>query len=197
MAFVETRLNTTVRYGFTGGPMFNTRVRQLANGAERRNRKRDYALWNFKAPYQRMTPALYAEIYAAFLSVGGKADGFRFKDWADYSATGQSLGAAPAGTSDAVQLVKTYAFGSAGYTRIIKKPVAGTVTVYLATAPVTGTIDTTTGLFTPSAPWGSGALTGDFEFDVPVRFDTDYLPWNYEDFARLSADIPLVELQNP
>lgn len=197
MAFIETRLNDTVRYGFSGGPRFSTRIVTLTNGAERRNRKWSRALWSYKAPYNRMTPELYAQIYAAFLAAGGMADGFRFKDWADYSATGEALGAAPAGTTDPVQLVKTYAFGSANYVRNIIKPVAGTVIVYLGGSPVAGTVDTTNGEFTPSAAWGSGALTGDFEFDVPVRFDTDYLPWDYEDFRRLSADIPLMELLNP
>jgi uncharacterized protein (TIGR02217 family) len=107
------------------------------------------------------------------LNVAHACDGmtyaFRFKDWNDYRATAQSLGVAPSGTT-AVQLVKTYTFGSRTHTRTITKPVSATVVVYQAGVAKAGTVDATTGLFTPSTAWtGGAALTDDIEFVLPHR----------------------------
>jgi len=58
-------------------------------------------------------------------------------------------------------------------------------------------VDTTTGIVTFSAAPGAGvAITAGFEFDVPVRFDTDVLDVTL-DFERLGSitSIPLLELR--
>jgi uncharacterized protein (TIGR02217 family) len=56
-------------------------------------------------------------------------------------------------------------------------------------------VDATTGLVTfASAP--TGALTAGFEFDTPVRFDTDQLSINLATFAAGEIpSIPLVEVR--
>lgn len=59
------------------------------------------------------------------------------------------------------------------------------------------TVDTTTGLVTFAAAPGAGsAITAGFEFDVPVRFDTDVLDVTL-DLERLGSitSIPLLELR--
>jgi len=58
-------------------------------------------------------------------------------------------------------------------------------------------VDTMTGVVTFSAAPGSGvAITAGFEFDVPVRFDTDVLDVTL-DLERLGSitSIPLLELR--
>ena len=58
-------------------------------------------------------------------------------------------------------------------------------------------VDTTTGLVTFStAPAMGVEVTADFEFDVPVRFDTDHMAVTIETY-RLHAwqQIPIVELR--
>ncbi len=59
------------------------------------------------------------------------------------------------------------------------------------------TIDTTTGLITfDTAPGAGDAISAGFEFDVPVRFDTDALDVTL-DLERLGSitSIPLLELR--
>ncbi|MGV8988164.1 MAG: DUF2460 domain-containing protein [Cypionkella sp.] len=81
----------------------------------------------------------------------------------------------------------------------------GTVIVYGASlktpaidGPASGwTLDTTTGLITFGvAPVAGGVLTAGFEFDTPVRFDTDMLDVALK-FERLGSiqSIPLIEVR--
>jgi uncharacterized protein (TIGR02217 family) len=83
--------------------------------------------------------------------------------------------------------------------RTITKPVADTVRIALGgVGQLSGwSVDTTTGLITFAAAPGSGvAVTAGFEFDVPVRFDTDALDVTL-DLERLGSitSIPLVEIR--
>ena len=58
-------------------------------------------------------------------------------------------------------------------------------------------VDTTTGLITfTTAPANGAAITAGFEFDVPVRFDTDQLDVTL-DIERLGSitSIPLIEVR--
>lgn len=177
MSFIEAQLVECPGFGFTGGPEFNTNIHRMKSGRESRNAEWSDAIHRYSAPYNAMFPAAYMTMKSAFMACRGSSSGFRFKDWSDFEAVGVSLGLAPSGSTP-VQLVIPYeAFGAVIFTRTIKKPVAGTVTVYQNGVPKAGTIDTTTGIFTPSSGWSVGqSLTADFEFDVPVRFATDYFP---------------------
>ncbi|MSU92040.1 TIGR02217 family protein, partial [Rhodobacteraceae bacterium 2CG4] len=103
------------------------------------------------------------------------------------------------GTTTAFQLTKLYASGAQSWTRVITKPVTGTVRIALGGVeqPSGWTVDTTTGVVTFAAAPGAGvAITAGFEFDVPVRFDTDALDVTL-DLERLGSitSIPLLELR--
>ena len=83
--------------------------------------------------------------------------------------------------------------------RTIAKPVAGSVTIALNGAPLASgwSVDTTTGVITfTTAPGLSVTVTAGFEFDVPVRFDTDVLDVTL-DLERLGSitSIPLLEIR--
>jgi uncharacterized protein (TIGR02217 family) len=84
--------------------------------------------------------------------------------------------------------------------RPIQKPVGGTVRVAVAgVEQAIGpafTCDPTTGLVTFAAPPPPGAaVTAGFEFDVPVRFDTDELDIDLSAFeAGEVPRVPLVEV---
>ena len=76
---------------------------------------------------------------------------------------------------------------------------AGTVALALNGMPqITGwTINTSTGVVTfAAAPAPGVTITAGFEFDVPVRFDTDTLDVTL-DFERLGSitSIPLIEVR--
>ena len=118
--------------------------------------------------------------------VGGRADAFRFKDHKDFTAVAQV--ALDLGTIyHEFQLQKTYSIGGRSYVRTIKKPItsavdkfdgsacADTVHVYVGGSelgPGDFALDETTGIFA-IAGYTSGAVTADFEFHFPVRFDMD------------------------
>lgn len=108
------------------------------------------------------------------------------------------------GTGDGVtatfQLIKTYGGLHAPYRRPIKKPVPGSVRVAVGGSEIPGsgfTCDTATGIvtFLPGHEPDVGvAITAGFLFDVPVRFDTDYLEVDLSAFtAGAIPKIPLIE----
>lgn len=195
MAFIEARLLDKVSYGFQIGPRFNTRIVQLLTGRERRNADWDKFQWAGVAPYQNIKPEDYNDLLGAFVACRGRHKGFRFKNWVDYSVIGQELGTAPDGTTDAIQLLRSYeVFGGQYFIRTITKPVSGTVVVYSDGTPVSGSVDTTTGLFTPDSSWAAGALTADFQYDIPMRFDIDEMPFTYNEWLSLAGDVRLLEV---
>ena len=95
--------------------------------------------------------------------------------------------------------MKRYASGAQSWTRAIAKPVAGGVRIALAgVEQLSGwSVETATGVVTFSGAPGAGvAITAGFEFDVPVRFDTDVLDVTL-DLERLGSitSIPLLEIR--
>lgn len=78
--------------------------------------------------------------------------------------------------ADRLAAVKRYNVGGYEHVRTITKPISGTVAIKVGGSPVTPVgIDHLTGRVTFGSAPGS-APTATFEFDVPVRFDTDKLP---------------------
>ncbi|MCF6231703.1 MAG: DUF2460 domain-containing protein [Rhodobacteraceae bacterium] len=103
------------------------------------------------------------------------------------------------GNTTAFQLVKAYSSGAHTWTRTITKPASRTVLVALdGVAQASGwSVDTTTGLVIFTITPASGvAITAGFEFDVPVRFDTDRLDVTH-DLERLGSvtSIPLIKVR--
>ena len=83
------------------------------------------------------------------------------------------------------------------------KPVAGTVRVAVdgveQSEATDFTVDATTGVvtFEPGhEPGAAAVITAGFEFDVPVRFDTDKLEINLQGFRHGAIPhIPIVEVR--
>lgn len=199
MSFIEARLDDQVAYGFQVIPEYDTLIVPMESGKEARNIRRTRAKRHFSAMYNRFSRADFALLLAAFHAAKGSGHSFRFKDWSDFEGTLEPLGNTPGANSTPVQLIKTYSLGGNTTVRTITKPVAGTVTVYQADGAggfvaKPGTIDTTTGLFTPSTNWTAGrALKGTFEFDVAVRFSSDQMPSSYDRIEGISTTAELEE----
>ncbi|KAF2281954.1 hypothetical protein GH714_042778 [Hevea brasiliensis] len=164
-----------ISYGSVGGPTFSTVISELGGGKEQRKA-------NWTRSHNR-----------------GKALPFRFKDWSDYAATGQKIGVGD-GKSLNFQLVKRYYAGEHSYTRKISKPVDGTVKVYLNEALQEYTrdygIDFSSGIVTfATPPAHDDIIHADFEFDVLVRFDTDFLAFSLDAHGNYGChSVPLVEV---
>jgi uncharacterized protein (TIGR02217 family) len=132
-------------------------------------------------------------VLAAFHACRGQLHAFRFKDWNDFQAVNEPL--APAvGTTTPVQLVKTYSFGGEATTRLIQAPVVGAV-VRADGVAVAGTLDTETGLFTPGAAWAGSVFTWTGEFDVWVRFASDFNAFTIGNWQAHTVDIELIEVR--
>ncbi|UHQ21882.1 DUF2460 domain-containing protein [Lysobacter sp. 5GHs7-4] len=193
MSFVNVRMPTCVAYGFTGGPAYSTLVVPLENGREQRNRQWFYPRHQYSAQYLNLDLEAQRLVLEIFHALVGQLHCCRFKDHNDYQAFDEPL--APAiGTSTAVQLIKTYSMGPQATTRLIQAPVAGAVIKRNGVA-VAGTLDVETGLFTPDAPWASGTYTWTGEFDVWVRFASDYNAFQIGNVDAHTADIELIEVR--
>ena len=207
MAFHEVRFPDNISRGARGGPERRTQVVELASGDEERNASWVNSRRRYDVAYGIRRADDLAAVVAFFEARNGRLNGFRYKDWADYksslpsqptSPTDQQIGTGT-GSLKTFQLVKRYASGAQSWTRTIVKPVAGTVRVALgAVEQMAGwTVDTTTGTVTfTTAPGAGVAITAGFEFDVPVRFDTDMLDVTL-DIERLGSitSIPLLEIR--
>lgn len=198
MSFVETRFPADISFGSSGGPVFSTSVITTQGGFEQRNINWAEARAKYNVAHGVKNQTQLDALIAFFRSRQGKAHGFRFKDWTDYKAAAVGIGTGN-GSQTAFQLVKTYTSGGVTYTRTVKKPVTGTVLIYL-NGVLQGSgwsVNTATGVITFTGAPGSGvAVTADFEFDVPVRFDTDHLSASLDNYGAHSwNDVPLVEVR--
>lgn len=193
--FIEKRLlDACPAYTFSGGPTFSTRLNTLASGREYRNQSWVNPKHVFGAPFLNIPQETFEAIKAAFYVARGMAVGFRFKDWTDYRATNVVLGVSPAGSTP-IQLTKQYDTDGEGYARKITKPIASTVVVRSNGVVKAGTVSEMTGLFTPSTAWTTGqTITWSGEFDVPVRFNTDQLPFTLDNPNALNGDVALIEV---
>ena len=198
MTFHEVQFPTDIAFGSTGGPGFSTDIVTAQSGYEQRNVNWATARASYNVAHGVKATAQLTELIAFFRARQGKAYGFRFKDWADFSVTSAAIGVGDAVTTQ-FQLVRSYVSGAQTVVRNVAKPVSGTVVIYLAgVSQANGwSVDTTTGIVTFLAAPNSGvAVTADFEFDVPVRFDTDTLSAKLDSYGVNSwNNIPLVELK--
>lgn len=173
-----------ISYGMTGGPTYKTDVTELVSGYEQRNNVWTNGRCQYNVSHGLKNSTQVTTLLNFFRARKGKAYSFRFKDWSDYKVTAGAIGTGDAATT-VFQLVKLYTSGTTTETRTITKPVSGTLKIYLAGVeqPSGWSCDYTTGLVTfTSAPGSSVAITATFDFEVPVRFDTDEM--------NLSVDLP-------
>lgn len=204
MAFLETPRFPDIAAGLlVGGEEFLTQVVITTSGAEKRNSmwtvpRRRYRIGNAQ---QHVRAAMATAAF--FRLVGGRRDGFRVKAPFDWSASvAEGLVGTGVGTGTAAyQLRKSYGYG---ITADIKKPVVGTVSVFKNGSLVTPgagagqyALDTTTGIVTFVAPFPTGGdtLTWSGEYDIPVRFDTDWLQIGHDGGLLQWQGVSLTELR--
>lgn len=209
MAFHEVRFPANLSFGATGGPERRTEVVTLSSGHEERNSPWSHSRRHYDAGVGLRSLDDLEVVVAFFEARAGRLHGFRWKDWADFKSSkpsGQILGIDQLlGVGDEAQtefpLVKHYGSGTASHTRPITKPVLGTVAVTVGTESVQETIDFEvsyeTGVISFHHPPDTGAeVRAGFEFDVPVRFDTDQIITTVSSFqAGEVPSVPVVEVR--
>ena len=209
MNFHEVRFPENLSFGSTGGPERRTEIVTLANGFEERNTPWAHSRRHYDAGAGLRSLDELEALVAFFESRRGQLYGFRWKDWADHKSCrpsqtvghfDQEIGRGD-GVTKTFQLVKTYTSGTQSYTRPIEKPVVGTVIVAIAGDPkvenVEFTVNVETGVFSFTTAPDIGALvTAGFEFDIPVRFDTDRITTSISSFqAGEVPDVPVIEVR--
>ncbi|MDN5248123.1 MAG: DUF2460 domain-containing protein [Wolbachia endosymbiont of Tyrophagus putrescentiae] len=197
MSFIEVRLPENISYGSTGGPEFSTDIVTIHNGCEQRNVNWSKARARYNIVYGVRTDEQLLELIAFFRARRGRAVGFRFKDWSDFTVHNQEIGVGN-GEQAIFQLIRTYVSGQDKYTRTITKPVHDTVKICINGKDNNEySLDYTNGKITFLTPPEKGSIiAASFEFDVPVRFDTDYLSASLDNYGSNSCNnIPLVELK--
>ncbi len=211
MSFHEIRFPTAISRGATGGPERRTDVVALGSGHEERNSRWADSRRAYNAGYGVKTLDDLHAVVAFFEERRGRLYGFRWKDHADFrscppsaapTALDQSVGTGD-GTRATFPLVKKYGALHAPWQRRIAKPVADTVLVAVdGTSQTLGTevlLDVTTGILTFQAghiPADGATVSAGFEFDVPVRFDSDKLEVSLHGFNHGAIpSIPIVEVR--
>lgn len=209
MAFHDVRFPAALSFGAMGGPERRTDIVTLANGHEERNSPWAHSRRRYNAGMGLRAHDDLAQLVAFFEARQGPLHGFRWKDWGDYKSCLPSaevacldqLVAVGDGATTVFQLVKTYGSGVQSYVRPIRKPVDGTVHVSIdgvdQQAGLDFSVDLGTGLLTfGQAPASGVEIKSGFEFDVPVRFDTDVIQTSLATFeAGEAPDVPLIEVR--
>ncbi len=203
MTFHEVRFPANLSFGSVGGPERRTEIVTLANGFEERNTPWAHSRRRYDAGVGLRSLDDVEALIAFFEARRGQLFAFRWKDWADYKSCPASKAVGPLdqiiGQGDGVTTVfalsKTYRSGEESYLRPILKPVLGSVLVAVAGDPKVDTVefwvDVATGAVTFAVPPDLGVpVTAGFEFDVPVRFDTDRIQTSVASFQ--AGDVPNV-----
>jgi uncharacterized protein (TIGR02217 family) len=200
-SFHEVRFPARLAFGSGSGIERKTEIVSLASGYERRISpwalgRRRYLIG---AGVKSLVDA--AELLSFFEAREGRLYGFRFKDFADFKSC--ALNVSPAaldqviGIGDGVGKVFSLCKAYGAVVRPIAKPVTGTVRVAVGGVEAGFTVDETTGVVTLAETPAAGAIvTAGFEFDTPVRFDSERIDLTLEgvDAGRLTA-VSLVEIR--
>ncbi len=209
--FHEVRFPLNISIGAVGGPVRRTEIVTMVSGHEKRNAKWADSRRNYNAGFGVKSIDDLQEIIAFFEERRGQLYGFRFRDPLDYASSKPSLSPTPAdqtigtgdGTTTVYQLQKHYGATQTVYSRTIHKPVADTLLIAIdgqvKTRDVDFTLDETSGQITflsGAIPASGEQITAGFEFDVPVRFDTDEIAINLNAFhAGEIPSIPMIEIK--
>ncbi len=211
MAFHDVQFPIGISLGAQGGPERRTDVVVLGSGFEERNSRWADSRRSYNAGYGVRSLDDLHEVIDFFEERRGRLYGFRWRDHSDWKSC--EPGQQPStldqfiGTGDGIQatfeIVKTYGSTFAPWIRRIRKTIAGSITVavdgveQVETTDFLADADSGTVIFQPASIPPNGAnVTAGFEFDVPVRFDSDQLEINLQGFrAGAIPSIPIVEIR--
>lgn len=182
---INAELDLCPTYGWQTAPEFDTLIRTLRNGRERRRPRWEFCKHRYSLPFQAIRDHKYlTKLKAAFLSARGASESFLVKDYSDYRVSKQTIGIGD-GVAVSFPLLKDYTFGNASYQRRILHPLRDIYTVNGVSAQaifdnVSGTV-----IF-DAAPDIGDVIQWSGEFRVPVRFENDNMPMNI--FAKSGSD---------
>lgn len=179
--FINERFPDEISQGSSGGPKFKTSLVGAGSGFEDSFINWEDARGEYNVSQAVRTRANFNLLLSIFRICRGRASVFRFKDWSDFEADTMELRTNSLGQ---IQCAKQYLFGGFEYNRFLHLIVPGTYS-----GP--GTVDNDTGLVSGA----SAGQTFSCEFDVPCRFDIDFLNPTIIGPDIFDTDVPLVEIR--
>ena len=206
--FHDVRFPLAVSFGASGGPERRTEIVTLGSGREERNQRWAMSRRRYEAGTGVKNRDDLQTVVDFFEERRGRLYGFRFRDPLDNkssvpseapSAGDQLLGVGD-GSTVSFQLTKRYGDTFLPYERPIELPVESSLQVEVGgvTRVLGADYTVAKGLITffPFAVPAEGeAVTAGFQFDVPVRFDTDRLDISLSRFEAGSIpSIPVMEI---
>lgn len=200
MAYINEVIDACEGYGWSGGPEFNTRIKVLLNGRERRNANWTQARHRYALPFQNISADQYANIRQMFEVCMGMLHAFQYIDPLDNFADNEEFGIGT-GSPETYQLSKLSTIDGVIYQReVYALAVAPTFTANNVPFSPTS-IDLDRGLVVINRPNGQ-VLRWTGSFRVWVRFNQDWLPFSIDnrrggsDYAR-NGQVELIELPPP
>lgn len=195
-----------IAYGSSGGPRFKTDVVEVNSGYEKRNQVWSQSKCFFDASTGIQSQEDLARLIAFFRSRGGKARGFLWRDWSDYTSKSDGVSQVGfddqiigygTGTKDYFPLIKRYGVENdpVQHIRGISYPDLSTVRVAVDGNEISSFVIQDGTIIFGTAPDLNAEITAGYEFYVPVRFDTDSLSVRLDDYLSGSASVPIVELR--
>ena len=192
------RLPEDVERGVQGGPMFNTIVVNTEGGGTDTNQNWQYPLFLGDVGYGIQDVDDFQDVIAFFYARRGRARGFLYKDWSDYTFTASTLGTGDDVETD-FQVVKIYSDTILPFSRKLTRPIESSMTVYANGTPIS---DANWSLVSggivriPVPPVGGVVITATGEFDIPVHFSNDRLNVVLETFmAGTIPSIGIIEVR--
>ncbi|KMK67704.1 DUF2460 domain-containing protein [Puniceibacterium sp. IMCC21224] len=209
MNFHDIQFPSRLSFGSVGGPERRTEIVTLTNGFEERNTPWAESRRRYDAGIGLRSLDDIERLVAFFEARRGQLYGFRWKDWSDYKSCLPSgtlryddqVIAQGDGKATEFQLIKTYRSGPSSYARPITKPVQGAVRVGIQDDEqrdgIDYTVDPATGIVTfVRPPLLNAEISAGYEYDVPVRFDTDRIQTSVASFqAGEVPNVPVVEVR--
>lgn len=193
MTFYAIQIDQCPGFGWEGGAEFDTLIRQLQNGRNRRKPNRYVALHRYISPMNNIPIEAARAIKRVHMAMLGMAHTFLHFDYLDFEAEDEEFGVGD-GAENVFQLKKTYdPGGGATHERDITKPdVAGNISIngdgglpvviMVDEVPTAATVSATTGAVTFAvAPADGAILTWTGRHYVCVRFNRDDLPFSIDD----------------
>lgn len=195
--FVEERLLDSVSYGTVYGESFSTDIKVMRNKSESRNMEWSESRGQYTLVFNALLEEDRSKVMRVFRACRGMGIGFRLKNWVEYQAFDEELGIME-DTTQTFQLKKTSVAGQYKTIKRIRKPVEGTVKVFVNGLQTAAIVDYTTGIIEVSAMVGS-KITWSGEYDIPVRFDNDDIQWSVDSKTGqrfiMGTDVDLVEIE--
>jgi len=208
--YVRAFITACEAFGWNGGPSFQTRIKTLSNGRERRNADWSQEKNKYVLPFQNINPEAYRSIRQMFQVCRGMAHTFLYRDPLDFEAANEEFGIGDGATRE-FQLSKLSAIEGVIYQREVHALYApgadgeaqtSAITVTVNGSPTAVTVDHDRGLVIFAvAPANGTVLRWSGAFAVWVRFDTDWLPFSIDnlvagDFAH-NGQVALIEEPEP